>query len=73
MVERFGERFGVQDHFLPACADGAPPEVHARLARELTPMLPIVDHVSEVTLSVRRSGRWSVEQSYRLGRIGSDA
>jgi 2'-5' RNA ligase len=66
-----GEHAEVVHHL--TVADGAPPEVHARLARELTPMLPIVDHVSEVTLSVRRSGRWSVEQSYRLGRIGSDA
>ena len=54
-------------------ADGAPPEVHERLARELLPQLPIVDRVTEVTLSARRSGRWTVERTYRLGRIGTDA
>jgi len=54
-------------------ADGAPPAVHERLARELPPRLPIVDRVTEVTLSARRSGRWTVERTYRLGRIGTDA
>jgi 2'-5' RNA ligase len=54
-------------------ADDAPPEVHERLARELPRRLPIVDRVTEVTLSARRSGRWTVERTYRLGRIGTDA
>jgi 2'-5' RNA ligase len=54
-------------------ADGAPTEVHERLARELPPRLPIVDRVTELTLSARRSGGWSVERVYPLGRIGPDA
>jgi 2'-5' RNA ligase len=53
-------------------ADGAPSEVHQRLARELPRSLPIVDHVAELTLSARRSGHWSTERIYPLGRIGPD-
>lgn len=64
--------FPVVVHHLTV-ADGAPPSVHDAVARELEPRLPIVERVAEITLSARRSGRWSVERAYRLGRIGSDA
>jgi 2'-5' RNA ligase len=64
--------FGEVVHHLTV-ADSAPPEVHERLARELPPHLPIIDRVTEMTLAARRSGRWTVERTYRLGRIGDDA
>lgn len=54
-------------------ADGAPPAILDALERELPARLPVRDRVAELTLSARRSGQWTVERRYPLGRIGPDA
>lgn len=66
---------GAHDTIVPhvTVADGAPSEVLDGLERELPSRLPIHDRVTELTLSARRAGQWSIEGRYPLGRIGPHA